>query len=222
MARVTLTDKFCKSDSRIPQEGRKDFFDAVVPGMALTATKAGHRSLNLVARFPLNPKNPTRRLIGEYGAVTLEDARNTARQWLELIGKGIDPKVEQERQKAAALRSQKNNLGFVAEEFLRRYVKGAAYVELERLAAELRKAHPKLKASTALRQVMTAPANHPLVTKSKKEGLAKKQAADSIIRREFIKRWANRPVTDIAPEECAAVIRGLVDRGAPEQARSHL
>jgi hypothetical protein len=51
-----------------------------------------------------HPKNPTRRAIGEYGRVGLDEARTKARHWLESIGKGIDPEVDEARRKAAALR----------------------------------------------------------------------------------------------------------------------
>lgn len=219
MARVTLTDKYIKSDTRVPETGRADYFDALVPGLALRVSASGHRSFALVARYP-GSSNPTRRAIGEYGAVTLDAARQTARDWLALLIKGVDPKVEAERQRAAARRAQNNTFGHIAEEFLRRYVKGQAWCELERLAVEQHTAQPKAKPSTLLRQVLADPKYKELVARSKREGLVKKQAADSIIRRELIKKWNKRPAADILPEECASLIREIVDRGTPEQART--
>ena len=41
--------------------------------------------------------HPTRRALGAYGAVTLEKARQKARDWLELIEVGKDPEIEEER-----------------------------------------------------------------------------------------------------------------------------
>jgi integrase len=58
------------------------------------------------------------------------------------------------------------------------------------------------------------------LSRYKKEGLVKKISADKIIRDEFIKRWGTRPVADVLPEECAAVIRTIVDRGTPAQAHT--
>jgi Arm DNA-binding domain len=81
--------------------GRADYRDAVVPGLALRVTERGHKSFLLVARYPSNPKNPTRRLIGEYGSISLDQARQKARRWLELIGKGVGPKIEAERKREA-------------------------------------------------------------------------------------------------------------------------
>jgi integrase len=220
MGRINLTDKFIESDKRVPAAGRVDYQDALVPGLALRVSSTGNRSFVLVARYPTNPKNPTRRALGEYGVLNLEQARVKARGWLGLLQKGIDPKTEEDRQRAAALLSQHNNFGHIAEEFLRRYVKGPAFCELERLALELRKATPALTAPVALRRVLANPTNRELVAKSKKEGLVKKIPADTIIRAEFIKRWDKRPVTEIASQECAAAIRAIVTRGAPEQART--
>jgi integrase len=85
MARKPLTSKFVESAKAIPASGRKDWHDAVVPGLALRAGSGGHRSYVLVARYPLHPRNPTRRTLGDAGALTLEKAREKARRWLELI-----------------------------------------------------------------------------------------------------------------------------------------
>lgn len=121
MARVALTDKFIKAEGRVPAAGRVDYFDSIVPGLALRVTKKGHRTFVLVARFPARPKNPTRRVLGEYGAVTLDAARERARRWLELIGKGIDPKIDEARRKAEERRKMVNNFEAVAREYLARH-----------------------------------------------------------------------------------------------------
>lgn len=169
MSRTVLTEKYILSPRRVPAEGRADFLDALVPGLALRVTAKGHRSFVLIARYPSRPKNPTRRALGDYGELTLEAARDKARAWLELIGKGIDPNIQAERERAANSRLQTNTFGVVAEQFLQRYAVGLAN------APEIRR----------------------------------------IIEREFVKPWGSRPVTDIRPEDAAAAIRAIVDRGAP-------
>jgi integrase len=78
----------------------------------------------LVTRYPSNPVHPTRRALGEVGAITLEQARRKARGWLELIGRGIDPRVEEARQRADAQRRQLNSFAAVAGEFLERHASG--------------------------------------------------------------------------------------------------
>jgi integrase len=100
---------------------RIDYHDKVVPGVSLRVTDTGHKSFVLTARYPLNPKNPTRRSLGDAGAITLADARAKARKWLALIEEGIDPKVEEERQRAAQRQRQANSFAAVATEFLDRH-----------------------------------------------------------------------------------------------------
>jgi len=126
MARITLTDRFIKSRKPAPAGQRVDYADGVVPGLALRVTDRGHRSFVLVARYPSNPKNPTRRALGDYGALSLEDARSKARAWLEMIGKGIDPRIEEARRVAAERSRSLNAFEVVAGEFLGRCAKGWA------------------------------------------------------------------------------------------------
>lgn len=121
MAKKTLTDRFIKSRKKAPSGQRKDYPDAIVPGLALRVTDRGHKSFVLVARYPSNPDNPTRRAIGDYGAVSLDKARRKARDWLELLGKGIDPKIDEARERALQARQQTNTFAFVASEFLDRH-----------------------------------------------------------------------------------------------------
>jgi integrase len=117
MARCNLTDRFIRSPSRVPSSDRVDFLDALVPNLALRVTHQGHRSFVLIARYPLNPRNPTRRALGDYGALTLDEARIKARRWIALIARGIDPKVQEAREKAAEQRKQTNTFAALWAEF---------------------------------------------------------------------------------------------------------
>lgn len=121
MARVTLTDRYIASAKRVPASGRAEYRDSLVPGLAVRVSENGHRSFVLVARYPLRPKHPTRRALGDYGELSLEQARDQARQWLDLIKQGRDPKTEAARARAANLRAQAMSFGHVAEEFLTRH-----------------------------------------------------------------------------------------------------
>jgi hypothetical protein len=118
MARKNLTDRFIKTREAAAAGQRRDYHDAIVPGLALRVTDRGHKSFVLIARYPMKPKDPSRRALGTYGAITLEQARDKARGWLELIAKGIDPKVKEAKERAAAQRQQANSFGAVAEDFL--------------------------------------------------------------------------------------------------------
>jgi integrase len=116
-----LTDRFIASRPPAGPGNRDDWPDAIVPGLVLRVTDRGHKSFVLRARFPLNPQNPTRRALGDYGAITLAEARDKARSWLALIDKGVDPKLEEERLRAEAKRRQDTTFGKVAADFLDRH-----------------------------------------------------------------------------------------------------
>jgi integrase len=172
MANRTLTDRFIQSCKPALAGKRLDFADAVVPGLVLRVTDRGHKSFVLRCRYPLNPANPTRRALGDYGALTLEEARDKARTWLALIGKGIDPKIAEQRLRAEAQRRQVTTFGAVAADFLERHV----------------------------------------------ANFSRRKDAQRIIEAEFVARWKTRPITEVLPEEVAAVIRTIVKRGATYQA----
>jgi Arm DNA-binding domain len=114
--RKTLTDRALKALKPAPAGSRTEIYDAVVPGLAVRVTPKGQRTFVLVSRYPGSP-NPTRRAIGEYGAISLEQARAMARDWLVLLQQGKDPKAEQLRAKAAELRKQKHTFAAVAEDY---------------------------------------------------------------------------------------------------------
>ena len=244
--RRKLTDRFIKSRKKAAPGDRDEYPDSLVPDLIMRVTDAGHKSFALVARYPLSPANPGRRTLGacyvpetakaagatgatagpareiRNGALTLAEARAKAREWLDLIGRGIDPRIEEERQRARARRQQANSFAAVAAAFLERHVKGQAYVDLERMADELRAAQPALEKRQAFAQVRADPKNRHLVERSRREGIAKKDEAERFINGEFVKRWGARPITDIMPAEVAAAIRAIVKRGAPYQAHNAL
>src|SRR5260370_10912513 len=116
VSRQNLTDRFINSRKPAPTGQRDEYGDAIVPGLALRVTDRGHKSFVLVTRYPSNPKNPTRRALGEVGAITLEEARQKARSWLELIGKGMDPKGEENQPRAEEQRRQVNTYASVARD----------------------------------------------------------------------------------------------------------
>jgi integrase len=124
VSRQNLTDRFINSRKNASPGKRDDYPDAIVPGLALRVTDRGHKSFVLVTRYPSNPVHPTRRALGDVGAITLEQARQKARGWLELIGRGIDPRIEEARQRADAQRRQSNSFAAVAGEFLERHASG--------------------------------------------------------------------------------------------------
>src|SRR6266851_2051725 len=105
MPRENLTDRYIRTRKPAPIGKQVDYPDAVVPGLALRVTSRGSKSFVLISRYPLFPKNPTRRALGDcyiaqngeaivsggirHGALTLAEARQKAREWLDLISRGI-------------------------------------------------------------------------------------------------------------------------------------
>jgi integrase len=123
MAKRTLTDRTLKALKPAKVGKRYDVSDSVVPGLAVRVTDSGQRTFVLIARFP-GSKNPTRRALGDYGALTLEQARHNARHWLEMLRRGVDPKEEEQKKRAAELRRRQNTFAAVAEDFIRDKLSG--------------------------------------------------------------------------------------------------
>ena len=113
----TLNDRILKALKAAPAGKLYDVMDGLVPGFGVRISDTGHKTFILVTRFP-GSKNPTRRALGEYGALTLEKARQKARHWLELIRQGRHPKDEEERQRVAEQRKRANTFAAVAEDFI--------------------------------------------------------------------------------------------------------
>ena len=112
-----LTD--LKIRSLKPAADRKpyDIKDTQVPGLHVRVMGTGKRTFVLLSRFPGTP-HPTRRALGSYGELTLEEARDKATAWRKLISRGIDPRVQEDRDRQAALRQQLTTFAAVAEDFI--------------------------------------------------------------------------------------------------------
>jgi hypothetical protein len=119
MFRRNLTDRKVKSLKRDASLGDKlghyDTWDTEVSGFGVRVSKTGRRTFVLMARYP-GSQNPTRRALGSYGELSLQQAREKARNWLELIRRGIDPEIAEEEKRQAELRRQANTFASVAED----------------------------------------------------------------------------------------------------------
>ena len=121
MARHRLTDRKLQALKR--KGKRYDVMDTDVPGFGVRVSEIGQKSFILIARYPGSP-NPTRRALGEYPALSLQKARERARDWREQIQKGLDPKTEEDRLRRTELRKQQTTFASVAEDYIERHVKG--------------------------------------------------------------------------------------------------
>jgi integrase len=106
IAKKDLTDTFLRKWK--PSSGdRKIRWDAQIPGFGIRPSGNGKKIFVLVKRFP-GAKSPSPRAIGEYGAITLEAARETAREWLALLKSGKDPGLELQRRRDEEARAERH------------------------------------------------------------------------------------------------------------------
>ena len=103
-AKKALTDRGIRAIPAAARGKRKIIWDALCPGLGIRVTDQGTKSYVLVVRYPGSP-HPTPRSLGTYGTLTLEAARIKAREWLALIGQGIDPEVQAQVQAAETFRA---------------------------------------------------------------------------------------------------------------------
>jgi integrase len=105
--KCNITDRLLKSLK--PAADRYDVMDTAVPGFGVRVS-GGRKTFVLLTRYPRS-NNPTRRALGEYGVMSLEEARDKAREWRKLIKKNIDPHDVAERQR-------KTTFASVADDFI--------------------------------------------------------------------------------------------------------
>jgi hypothetical protein len=121
MARVVLTES--KVRALKPGSRRHFVLDALCPGLVVDCTPNGHKSYMLRARFP-GGRHAVRRLIGEVGAVSLETARDTARQWLGLLAQGLDPQRELAERKRRVAGEQALTFAAVCASYFQHQLRG--------------------------------------------------------------------------------------------------
>src|SRR5262245_40539500 len=97
--RKSLNDRKIKSlrrDKGLEDKlGHYDTWDTDVRGLGVRTSKTGRRTFVLMARYP-GHAFPMRRKLGTYPEMTLVKAREKAREWKELIERGIDPEIAEE------------------------------------------------------------------------------------------------------------------------------
>jgi integrase len=113
-----LTDKGLKALKSAPTGERYMLWDAVVPSFGVRITDKGHISFVIQRRLD---GRMLRRTLGDYPLLSLENARILAREALENITRGVDPKARQETLRRAKEEARQNNFEF-AEQFIFRHV----------------------------------------------------------------------------------------------------
>jgi integrase len=112
-----LKDKFVDSLKPAAPGRRHYVWDAKVDGFGVQVTDQGTKSWILYRRVP--PRNtPSRRKLGKVGEMSLAEARAKAEEWVRIIAREQDPKVEKEKARLAEVRKQDCTFAAVAEAFV--------------------------------------------------------------------------------------------------------
>ena len=117
-ARTIETLRPAAPDPTGKRTGRRFVMDAEVSGFGVKVTETGSRSFVLIKRYP-GSKHPAPRQLGLCDALSLEEAREKAREWLKLIVRGIDPAVHEREIQLAAARRRENSFAAVFEDFVK-------------------------------------------------------------------------------------------------------
>ena len=120
-AKRNLSDRLLKTLK--PDNKPYEVMDTEVRGLGIRVMPTGIKTFILFRRFS-GSRNPVRRSLGTYGDMSLAQARDKAREWNALVKKGIDPGIEEARQKQALIESEKQRqrctFRNAFEEYLRR------------------------------------------------------------------------------------------------------
>ena len=100
-ARTKLTKRVV--DALAPHPARYDVYDRDLPGFLVRVTPSGIKTFGVLYRAGAGRGAPKRRLsIGRYGPLTVEQARQLAREALGGVAQGADPARERTSSKGAA------------------------------------------------------------------------------------------------------------------------
>jgi hypothetical protein len=121
--RRTLTDRGIAALKPAAPGKRYMVHDADVRGLGVLVTDKGSKSFVFYARYP-GSASPSRRYIGQVGALSLAAARRKAQEWRGLIAEGKDPAEHEAAQRRADARRRANTFEAVAVAFIEARIKG--------------------------------------------------------------------------------------------------
>ena len=131
--RRLLTDRYLRALPPAPPGQRVEVYDARLPGFGVRVSdakdadpsrrgKAARITFVLYCRFSPGAA-ATRRAIGVYPTITLEEARRIAGEWRSLVARGVDPAVIEAERRAVEARARalrvRHSFTVVAEQFIR-------------------------------------------------------------------------------------------------------
>lgn len=115
MAKKLLTTRGL--DSLKPADKRYDVMDSDTRGLGVRVGTTGKRTFIMFTRFP-GSSAPIRAQLGEYPAMSLDAARDKARDWRNEIRKGNDPRDSEKAALVEQARKRENTFRAVAEDYI--------------------------------------------------------------------------------------------------------
>ena len=130
MRRTVLTPKFIASIKAAPDQ-RAEHWDAIVPSFGVRVTERGAKTFIVYRRWP-GSHAPARRSVGDAKHLALAEARDRAREMIDLADRGIDPAEQQRKLKIEEQRRRQSTFKVVVEAWL-----GSDEVKKTRTAASV-------------------------------------------------------------------------------------
>jgi integrase len=126
LQKKSLTDRGLKALRPAEKGKRYVVWDSVVPSFGVRVTdkadKNGYAaSVSFIVMRRCDGKL-LRRTIGDYPRISLDKARDKARDAIEDLLKGVDPKVREAEERVAREQKKRDNFELVAEAFIKRHV----------------------------------------------------------------------------------------------------
>ncbi len=119
MARLKLTTAAVKRINP-PDKGQIEYFDGLLPSFGLRVSYSGTKAWFVMTR--VNGKL-IRMTVGRFPAMGLQDARDRAREIIELAAGGIDPRrIEEDRRRRREI-DARNTFEVVAHDFMDKHVR---------------------------------------------------------------------------------------------------
>ena len=100
MARKRLTEASVRALKPDPDRRRLEYFDTDLSGFSVRVHPSGRKTFNVYYRNEWGQQRRPR--VGVYGAVTLDQARKTAIEWLSEVAGGGDPSKRMREKRSAS------------------------------------------------------------------------------------------------------------------------
>lgn len=118
-SREKFTDRFLSSLK--PSDGLYEVYELQTKGFGIRVSPKGKKTFFLLANYG-GGEIRTRRRIGHYPVTSLKKAQETAKAWISLLDRGIDPQLHKAESSAANKKKYENTFCVVAEDFIARHL----------------------------------------------------------------------------------------------------